>query len=89
MVSAGELRKTNYIHSTRLNLGKFGTKENILRRFAPHDISFIRLLLAEIPREVLAHGASYLNQGIGDITVTTINFSGDIRAYICVTWFHP
>ena len=68
MVSAGELGKINYIHSTRLNLGKFRTEENILWSFAPHDISAILLLLEEMPKEVSAHGGSYLNQGIADVT---------------------
>jgi UDP-2-acetamido-3-amino-2,3-dideoxy-glucuronate N-acetyltransferase len=48
MVSAGELGRINYIHSTRLNLGKFRTEENILWSFAPHDISVILLLLGEM-----------------------------------------
>ncbi len=89
MVSAGELGKINYIHSTRLNLGKFRTEENILWSFAPHDISVILLLLEEMPREVSAHGGSYLNQGIADVTMTTMDFSSGVRSHIFVSWLHP
>jgi len=89
MVSAGELGKINYIYSTRLNLGKFRTEENILWSFAPHDISVILLLLEEIPKEVSAHGGDYLSQGIPDVTMTTMGFSSGVKSHIFVSWLHP
>ena len=89
MISAGELGKINYIHSTRLNLGKFRTEENILWSFAPHDISVILLLLEEMPKEVSAHGGSYLNQDIPDVTMTTMGFSSGVKSHIFVSWLHP
>ena len=39
LVDEGTLGKINYIYSSRLNLGKFRTEENILWSFAPHDMS--------------------------------------------------
>jgi UDP-2-acetamido-3-amino-2,3-dideoxy-glucuronate N-acetyltransferase len=89
IVSNGELGKINYIHSTRLNLGKFRTEENILWSFAPHDISVILLLLGEMPKEVSAHGGSYLNQGIADVTMTTMDFPSGVKSHIFVSWLHP
>ncbi len=89
LVEAGELGKINYIYSSRLNLGKFRTEENILWSFAPHDISVILLLLGEKPRQVSAHGGQYLNQEIADITVTTMSFKGGTKAHIFVSWLHP
>jgi UDP-2-acetamido-3-amino-2,3-dideoxy-glucuronate N-acetyltransferase len=89
MVSAGELGRINYIHSTRLNLGKFRTEENILWSFAPHDISVILLLLGEMPQEVSAHGGSYLSQGIADVTMTTMDFPSGVKSHIFVSWLHP
>lgn len=89
LVDAGELGKINYIYSSRLNLGKFRTEENILWSFAPHDISVILLLLGEMPQQISAHGGQYLNQGVVDITVTTMSFSGDTKAHIFVSWLHP
>ena len=89
MVSSGELGKINYIHSTRLNLGKFRTEENILWSFAPHDISVILLLLGEMPAEVAAHGGSYLNQGVADVTMTTMDFPSGVKSHIFVSWLHP
>ncbi|MFB3883676.1 MAG: Gfo/Idh/MocA family oxidoreductase [Thermodesulfobacteriota bacterium] len=89
LVSSGELGKIHYIHSTRLNLGKFRTEENILWSFAPHDISVILLLLGEMPREVSAHGGSYLNQGVADVTMTTMDFPSGVKSHIFVSWLHP
>jgi UDP-2-acetamido-3-amino-2,3-dideoxy-glucuronate N-acetyltransferase len=89
MVSSGELGKINYIHSTRLNLGKVRTEENILWSFAPHDISVILLLLGEMPSEVSAHGGSYLNQGVADVTMTTMDFPSGVKSHIFVSWLHP
>jgi UDP-2-acetamido-3-amino-2,3-dideoxy-glucuronate N-acetyltransferase len=89
MISAGELGKINYIHSTRLNLGKFRTEENILWSFAPHDISVILLLLGEMPQEVSAHGGSYLSQGVADVTMTTMDFPSGVKSHIFVSWLHP
>ena len=89
LVDSGELGKLNYIYSSRLNLGKFRTEENILWSFAPHDISVILLLLNEMPQEVSAHGGGYLHQDIADVTVTTMSFASGVRAHIFVNWLHP
>ena len=89
LVDSGELGKINYIYSSRLNLGKFRTEENILWSFAPHDISVILLLLNELPEGVSAHGGCYLHQEIADVTVTTMSFASGVRAHIFVSWLHP
>jgi UDP-2-acetamido-3-amino-2,3-dideoxy-glucuronate N-acetyltransferase len=89
LVDGGELGKINYIYSSRLNLGKFRTEENILWSFAPHDISVILLLLNELPKEASAHGGCYLHQNIADVTVTTMSFGSGARAHIFVSWLHP
>lgn len=89
MVDSGELGRVDYIYSSRLNLGKFRTEENILWSFAPHDISVILLLLNELPEEVSAHGGCYLHQHIADVTVTTMSFGSGVRAHIFVSWLHP
>ncbi len=89
LVDSGELGKLDYIYSSRLNLGKFRTEENILWSFAPHDISVILLLLNEMPQEVSAHGGCYLHRDIADVTVTTMSFVSGVKAHIFVNWLHP
>ncbi|MCD6300043.1 MAG: Gfo/Idh/MocA family oxidoreductase [Dehalococcoidales bacterium] len=89
-IDRGELGKIQYIYSTRLNLGKFRTEENILWSFAPHDISVILLLLGgEMPYQISAHGGYYLHQHIADVSLTTMSFRSGVRAHIFVSWLHP
>jgi len=89
MISQGELGKIQYIYSNRLNLGKFRTEENILWSFAPHDISVILMLLGEMPVNLSCHAGTYLNQNIPDITMTTMEFPGEVKSHILVSWLHP
>ena len=89
LVNRGELGKIQYIYSNRLNLGKFRTEENILWSFAPHDISVILMLLREMPLSVAAHGSSYLNKNVADVTLTTLDFPSGVKAHIFVSWLHP
>lgn len=89
LINNGELGNIKYIYSNRLNLGKFRTEENILWSFAPHDISVILDLLEEMPEEVSAHGANYLEPNITDVTVTNMTFPSGVKAHIFVSWLHP
>jgi len=89
LITAGELGKINYIYSSRLNLGKLRTEENILWSFAPHDISAILFLLDEMPTKVASQGGTYLNPQIADTTLTTCEFRSGVKAHIFVSWLHP
>ncbi len=90
MVHRGELGKILYIYSNRLNLGRLRTEENVLWSFAPHDIAAILGLMGnELPVEVAAHGGSYLDSHITDVTLTSLTFQNDVRAHVFVSWLHP
>ena len=89
LISSGELGKIQYIYSNRLNIGKLRTEENILWSFAPHDISVMLMLLDEEPIRVRAFGGDYLNKGIYDTTLTTIEFRNGVKGHIFVSWLHP
>ena len=89
LIHAGELGRVHYIYSHRLSLGKVRREENILWSFAPHDIAVILRLLGESPVRVSATGGSYLQPGIADVTVTSLEFAGGQRAHIHVSWLHP
>ena len=89
VVHDGELGKVRYIYSTRLNLGKVRQVENILWSFAPHDISIIIGLLDEAPSSVRAMGGNYLQKGIADVTLTTLEFPSGASAHTFVSWLHP
>ena len=81
MIYAGELGRIQYIHSSRLNMGKLRTEENILWSFAPHDISAILFLLNELPSTVSSHGGSYLHPRSVDTTLTTCDFQSGVKAH--------
>jgi UDP-2-acetamido-3-amino-2,3-dideoxy-glucuronate N-acetyltransferase len=89
LVREGDLGKVEYISSSRLNLGKLRTEEDILWSFAPHDISAILYLLNEAPKQVTAQGASYLNHPVSDVTLTILSFASGVKAHIFVSWLHP
>lgn len=89
LIREGELGRVQYIYSSRLNLGKLRTEEDILWSFAPHDISAILYLLGEEPTSVAAHGSSHLNPHIVDVTLTTCDFPSGVKAHIFVSWIHP
>ena len=89
LIRTGELGRVQYVYSSRLNLGKLRTEENILWSFAPHDFSAILFLLGEEPTHVAAHGGSYLNHSIADTTITTLNFTSGVMAHVFVSWLHP
>jgi UDP-2-acetamido-3-amino-2,3-dideoxy-glucuronate N-acetyltransferase len=89
MIEKGELGKIQYIYSNRLNMGKLRTEENILWSFAPHDISVILMLVGDEPVKVSCFGEDYLNEGVCDITLSTLEFKNKIKAHIFVSWLHP
>jgi len=89
LVEMGELGKIQYIYSSRLNMGKLRTEENILWSFAPHDVSVILSLLKEVPDTVTAQGGFYLHSAIADTTLTTCHFGSGVMAHIFVSWLHP
>lgn len=89
LIDKGELGKINYIYSNRLNFGKVRREENILWSFAPHDISVTLLLLGEMPSSVSAHGGSYLNKNVVDVTVSCLEFKSGVKGHIFVSWLHP
>jgi len=89
LVQQGHLGKIRYIYSSRLNLGRLRTEENILWSFAPHDISVILRILGETPLCATAQGGSYLNPPIVDTTLSTLEFRSGVKAHIFVSWLHP
>jgi UDP-2-acetamido-3-amino-2,3-dideoxy-glucuronate N-acetyltransferase len=90
LVAEGELGKLQYITSNRLNLGKIRREENALWSFAPHDISVVLSLVGgEMPERVRCIGEAYLNNGVADVTLTTMSFPGGVNAHVHVSWINP
>lgn len=89
MITRNILGDIRYIYSNRLNIGKLRTEENILWSFAPHDISAILMLVKYEPISVSAFSGDYINPGISDVTLTTLEFKNRVKGHIFVSWLHP
>lgn len=89
MVHNKKLGTLRYIYSNRLNLGRFRAEENILWSFAPHDVAVMLALTGNMPTEVVAQGATYINSGIADVTITGLKFPNNVKGHIFVSWLHP
>ncbi len=89
MVASGELGKLYYVYTQRVNLGIIRQDENALLSFAPHDLSVILYLLGEEPAAVTAHGESYIQKGIEDVTFLSLRFSDGKMANIHLSWLDP
>ncbi len=88
-IDQGRIGNLQYIYSNRLNLGAIRSEENILWSFAPHDISVIQFLTKEEPSYVTANGATFVQTGIEDTTLTYLEYPGGVKAHIFVSWLHP
>ncbi len=88
-IKKGEIGKILYLYAQRLNLGKIRKDENCLWSLAPHDISVILSLLEKEPKTVIAHGQSYVQNGIEDIVFLTLRFPDKILANIHISWLDP
>ena len=90
LLADGELGRLHYITSNRLNLGKIRREENALWSFAPHDVSVILSLVGhQMPEQMRCTGEAYLTAGVPDTTLTTLRFSGGVRAHVFVSWLNP
>ena len=56
MVRDGVLGRLRYVYANRLNLGRIRREEDVLRSFAPHDVSMILALVGSEPQLVRSEG---------------------------------
>jgi len=81
-----ELEDLYYLYSVRTGLGPIRRDTNAMWDLAPHDMSIYLHLLDQMPKNVSARGASYLQNGIEDVVLLSIEFSRKIMGYIHVSW---
>ncbi|KPK65871.1 MAG: oxidoreductase [Planctomycetes bacterium SM23_32] len=89
LIARGSLGRLLYLYSSRLNMGKIRTEENILWSFAPHDISVMLGLLGEEPNWLACQGGNYVSEQVPDVTLSQFTFPSGVRAHIFVSWLHP
>jgi predicted dehydrogenase len=78
-----------YIYGNRLNLGKLRADENALWSLGAHDVSVVLHLAGEEPTEAVAHGQSYVREGIEDVVFCFLRFPSGLSAHLHLSWLDP
>jgi len=90
LVDSGDLGdQIYYIYGNRLNLGKLRADENALWSLGAHDVSVVLHLAGEEPSDVVAHGESYVRDGVEDVVFCFMRFPSGISAHLHLSWLDP
>ncbi len=90
LTDSGELGdEIFYIYGNRLNLGKLRADENALWSLGAHDVSVVLYLAGEEPCEAVAHGASYVREGVEDVVFCFLRFPSGLTAHLHLSWLDP
>jgi predicted dehydrogenase len=89
LIDGDELGTLHYIYGNRLNLGKLRADENALWSLGAHDVSVVLHLIGEEPQECIAHGASYVREGVQDVVFCYLRFPSGIVAHLHLSWLDP
>jgi predicted dehydrogenase len=89
LIDEQELGELYYVYANRLNLGQLRAEENALWSLGAHDISVVLHLVGEEPEECLAHGASYVREGVQDVVFCYLRFPSGIVAHLHLSWLDP
>lgn len=89
LLQEGAIGDVYYLYSTRVNLGRVQSDINALWSIAPHDISIALFLLEQMPEQVSARGARYLNGSVEDVVFLTLHFPGGVLAHVHASWLDP
>jgi predicted dehydrogenase len=89
LVAAGELGELYYLYGNRLNLGKLRADENALWSLGAHDVSVVLHLTEEEPVECLAHGRSYVREGVEDVVFCYLRFPSGVVSHLHLSWLDP
>ncbi len=90
LTDSGELGdRIYYIYGNRLNLGKLRADENALWSLGAHDVSVVLYLADEEPWEMVAHGESYVQEGVEDVVFCFLRFPSGLSAHLHLSWLDP
>ena len=89
LIDSDELGSLYYVYGNRQNLGKLRADENALWSLGAHDVSVILHLIGEEPAECLAHGESYVREGVEDVVFCYLRFPSGIVAHLHLSWLDP
>jgi predicted dehydrogenase len=89
LIQNGDLGRIYYLFARRTNLGPIRSDVNAVLDLASHDVSIYNHLLGAPPLEVSAVGRSFLQPGVEDVSVITLQYPDNVVASIHVSWLDP
>jgi len=89
MLDGGELGELYYLYGNRLNLGKLRADENALWSLGAHDVSVALHLIGEEPVECVAHGRSFVREGVEDVVFCYLRFPSGVVSHLHLSWLDP
>jgi predicted dehydrogenase len=89
LLNGDELGELYYVYGNRLNLGKLRADENALWSLGAHDVSVVLALIGEEPVECLAHGSSFVREGVEDVVFCYLRFPSGAVAHLHLSWLDP
>jgi predicted dehydrogenase len=89
LLDGGELGELYYVYGNRLNLGVLRADENALWSLGAHDVAVLLHLVGEEPRECVAHGRSYVRDGVEDVVFCYLRFPSGPVAHLHLSWLDP
>jgi predicted dehydrogenase len=88
-LQGGELGRVYYVSAVRTNLGPIRMDVNAAWDLAAHDISITNWWLDSEPEAVSAAAGAWINPGIDDAVFATLEYPGDVRVNLHVSWLNP
>src|ERR1700674_51026 len=89
LIKAGDLGKTLYYDSTRVNLGLFQRDVSVISDLAVHDFSILEYLLGEHPVAVSASGTNHFPGTPENLAYITLFYDSGTIAHTNVSWLAP
>lgn len=89
LIESGELGDIFYISTTRVNLGIFQEKINVVWDLAPHDVSILNYILDAMPESVQTAAHSYIRKDVEDVAFLTLRYPNGVMAHVHVSWLNP
>ena len=89
LVEAGDLGKSLYYDSTRVNLGLFQRDVNVISDLAVHDFSILDYVFGEHPVAVSASGINHYPGTPENLAFITLFYDSGFIAHVNVSWLAP
>ncbi|MCW3001744.1 MAG: Gfo/Idh/MocA family oxidoreductase [Conexibacter sp.] len=89
LVESGQLGRTHYLYTNRVNLGQVRSDENALWSLGAHDISVLLHLVGELPESVSAQGQCFIHEGVEDIVFGVLRFPSGVIGHMHLSWMDP